>query len=150
MTSNIGSEKILEAGAEGNFDFIKSSLLENLRQHMRPELINRIDDVIVYRPLDKVLLRKVVDIQLDSLNKILNERKLRVELEDNAKDYLAELGFDPVFGARPLKRTIYKQIQVPLSKKLLAGEFYDGDIVEVSLGQGAGDRQLVMKSRPMA
>jgi len=157
MTSNIGSDLILESASatagsalEGD-SALQAKLIERLRQHMRPEFINRIDDVIVFRSLNQELIRKIVDIQVQDLNKILKDRDLSVELTNQAKDLLASAGFDPIFGARPLKRVVYKQLQVPLSKRLLSGEFHDGDKIDVDVGSLAGGPEtLVLKTRAMA
>ncbi len=150
MTSNIGSDLILE-NIDAGREVLQQKLIERLRQHMRPEFINRIDDVIVFRSLDKELIRRIVDIQVQDLNKILKDRDLAVELSAEAKDLLAEAGFDPIFGARPLKRVVYKQLQVPLSKKLLTGDFHDGDRISVDVGTSEGGvKSLVMKSKALA
>jgi len=101
--------------------------MAELKAHLRPEFINRIDDVIVFNALSSTLIRDIVDVQMRSLEKILADRKLSIRLSDAAKELLAKEGYDPVFGARPLKRAIYKMIQVPLSKKILSGDFVDGD-----------------------
>jgi ATP-dependent Clp protease ATP-binding subunit ClpB len=133
MTSNIGAQLILEQ-PEADRETLKSQLLLLLREHLRPEFINRIDEVVLFNSLDRALIREIVDVQVVDLNRILRERRLQLELTDAAKNYLAEQGYDPLFGARPLKRAVYKHLQVPLSKKLLAGEILDGEKVEVDLG----------------
>jgi ATP-dependent Clp protease ATP-binding subunit ClpB len=126
-------------------------LLEQLRSFLRPEFINRIDDIVVFNSLDAKLIRQIVEIQLRDLNKLLKDRKLTINLNDAAKDFLGERGYDAAFGARPLKRAIYKYVQVPLSKKILAGDFIEGDKISVDVGKGAaGDKELVMKSEPSA
>jgi len=146
MTSNIGSELILESTGESE-DKLHAKLMLQLRQHLRPEFINRIDETIVFHSLDLKLIREIVDIQVGNLNKILSQRKLVLRLDDEAKDYLAHVGYDPLFGARPLKRAVYKQLQVPLSKKLLEGAFSEGDTVSVGVGKRGDDaKQLVMKA----
>lgn len=152
MTSNIGSDKILAQSSEGNagHEALHAQLMQSLHQHMRPEFINRLDEVLVYRPLDQNLFSSVVDIQLADLNKMLAGRKLRVELNDEAKLYLGKRGYDPVFGARPLRRVIHKLVQVPLSKKLLSGDLTDGDIIEITLGKVGDAESLVMKPKAMA
>ena len=150
MTSNLGSQLLMEHAGEPR-ETLWPKMLEVLRSHMRPEFINRIDEILLFQPLDAKLIREIVDIQVKGLNKVLSERKLSVVLSDAAKDYLGEVGYDPVFGARPLKRAIYKYLQVPLSRKLLAGEFIDGDHVSVELAKNvAGDRELAMKTSARA
>jgi ATP-dependent Clp protease ATP-binding subunit ClpB len=150
MTSNIGAHVILEAGGKID-EKLHQQLIELLRQSLRPEFINRIDEIVVFNALDEKLIRQIVDIQVDNLNKILHERRLHLNLTDAAKDFLGREGYDPVFGARPLKRIVYKNLQVPLSKKLLLGEFSDGEQVDVDTGKDArGTDVLVMKSVPRA
>ena len=150
MTSNIGSQLILDKAQESR-ESLLLVLMDQLRQHMRPEFINRIDDIVVFNSLDTSLIREIVDIQLRSVNKMLEDRKMHIELSSAAKDFLAETGYDPIFGARPLKRAIYKNVQVPLSKQLLKGEFMDGDTVNVDVGtSSSGQRELVMKAAPKA
>jgi len=152
MTSNIGSQTILDQAGQGKSkEALQNLLIEQLRQFMRPEFINRIDDIIVFNSLDAKLIREIVEIQVDSVNKMLTERKLKVLLSEAAKDFLAEIGYDPMFGARPLKRVVYKYIQVPLSKKILAGEFMDGEQIEVDVMKSPdGSKSLVMKPVPRA
>lgn len=150
MTSNIGSQLILESGGTQS-EKLMPKLQEQLRQFLRPEFLNRIDDVITFQSLDKKLIREIVDIQLQNLNKLLADRKLKIKVSSDVKDYLGELGYDPLFGARPLKRVIYKQVQVPLSKELLAGRFMDGDEIIVGIAKGnAGNKELVFSSVPKA
>jgi ATP-dependent Clp protease ATP-binding subunit ClpB len=102
-----------------------------VRQHFRPELLNRIDEVIIFNPLGVQQIAQIVEIQLRGLRRRLEERKIRLELTDRAKAQLAQEGFDPVYGARPLKRTIQKEIVQPLAMRLLQGEFRDGDTIVV-------------------
>ncbi len=127
MTSNIGSHLIQELGAEA----AKSQVLSLLHKEFRPEFLNRIDEIIVFHSLSKEDLRRIVDIQLEHLRGLLAERNMTLELTDAAKNYLAEVGFDPTFGARPLKRAIQRYLQDPLAMKILSGEFMDGDTIRV-------------------
>jgi ATP-dependent Clp protease ATP-binding subunit ClpB len=106
-------------------------VLEELREHLRPEFLNRIDEVIVFRPLGLEEIKAVVDIQAAHLRKRLAEKRITLELTDGAKALLAKEGFDPVFGARPLKRTLQRRVQDPLALKLLEGEIQPGDTVRV-------------------
>ncbi len=150
MTSNIGSQMIIESPKKTR-DELRTMVFEQLRAHMTPEFLNRIDDILVFRSLDEKLIREIVEIQAKVLNKVLAERRLTVVLTEKAKDYLGELGYDPLFGARPLKRVIYKQLQVPLSKKLLLGEFTEGEVIEIDCGKTAdGAKSLVMKAKARA
>jgi ATP-dependent Clp protease ATP-binding subunit ClpB len=129
MTSNLGSDLILTAP---NLEAIEPQLDALLKATFKPEFLNRLDEVITFHRLTKEHIRKIVDIQLDRLRERLGERNIGLEVDDTAKDLVAETGFDPLFGARPLKRAIQNLIQNPLAKKLLAGEFKDGDKVKVT------------------
>jgi ATP-dependent Clp protease ATP-binding subunit ClpB len=135
MTSNIGSHIALESPEEKP-ELLESRMLAELKNHLRPEFINRIDEIIVYRPLTSELIRQIVDVQMTAFDRILKDKKISLTLSNAAKDYLAKVGYDPVFGARPLKRAVYKLVQVPLSKKLLSGEFKEGERVRVDYKQG--------------
>ena len=110
---------------------MRALVLEELRQHLRPEFLNRIDEVIVFRSLGLEEIKQVVDIQAAHLRKRLAEKRITLELTDGAKALLAKEGFDPVFGARPLKRTLQRRVQDPLALKLLEGEIQPGDTVRV-------------------
>ncbi len=140
MTSNLGSHFILE-NVDRSREQIQAGVLEILKQQMRPEFLNRIDEIVVFKSLDRKLIREIVDIQVRNLSKVLADRKLSIELTDAAKDWLADVGYDPLFGARPLKRVVYKEVQVPLSKRLLAGDFRDGDAIRADLSVGGGGRK---------
>ncbi len=133
MTSNLGSEFISEDLAP---EVVEERVMKAVRSHFRPEFLNRVDDLIVFGRLTPGELRKIVDLQLDRLVERLRDRHITIELSDAAKDYLAAEGFDPVYGARPLKRVIQKQVIDPLAMKLLAGEYGDGDTVTVDLSAG--------------
>jgi ATP-dependent Clp protease ATP-binding subunit ClpB len=128
MTSNLGSHHFREIADP---DKVRPLVLEELRQHLRPEFLNRIDEVIVFRPLGLDEIKQVVDIQAAHLRKRLAEKRITLELADEAKALLAKEGFDPVFGARPLKRTLQRRVQDPLALKLLEGEIQPGDTVRV-------------------
>jgi ATP-dependent Clp protease ATP-binding subunit ClpB len=129
MTSNIGSEHLAaHAGALEPRD--REVVLEALHQHFRPEFLNRVDDVLVFGSLTHEHLKKVVDIQLVRLCKLLSERKLTLEVSDAAKERIAEVGYDPQFGARPLKRAIQRLLQDPLASKILEGDFVEGDTIK--------------------
>jgi ATP-dependent Clp protease ATP-binding subunit ClpB len=127
MTSNIGSHFIMELGAEA----AESKVLEAMRQHFRPEFLNRVDEVITFHSLSRSDLVQIVEIQLRHLQKLLAERKIELELTEAVGYHLAEAGYDPTFGARPLKRVIQRELQDPLAMALLAGEFRDGDRIRV-------------------
>jgi len=133
MTSNLGSQRIQELAGEDNYEQMKSSVMEIVSQHFRPEFINRVDDVVVFHPLGLEHIRKIVDIQLGYLQDRLAERDMKIVLSDAARDRLAEAGFDPVYGARPLKRAIQQQVENPLAQEILQGRFGPGDTIEVAL-----------------
>jgi ATP-dependent Clp protease ATP-binding subunit ClpB len=135
MTSNIGSQRILETDmklfeSEEGRDALRDVLREELKNFLRPEFLNRIDDVIVFRPLSKPDLRGIVDIQLRKVEKLVADRELRLELTEDAKMRLVDIGYEPAFGARPLKRAIVKAIQDPLAEELLAGGYTNGSTVK--------------------
>ncbi|MDP9151381.1 MAG: AAA family ATPase [Myxococcota bacterium] len=148
MTSNIGSKRLLEtdqslfATAEG-IEALRDVLQEELRAFLRPEFLNRIDDVVLFRPLSKSDLRGIVDIQLRHLERLVADRELKLQLTDEAKDKLVELGYEPAFGARPLKRALLKQIQDPLAEEMLRGGYPPGSVVKVGLD---GDRFVFTKA----
>ena len=135
MTSNLGSQRIQELAGEANYDRMKAACLEILGQHFRPEFINRVDDVVVFHPLGMEEIRKIVDIQLGDLQRRLAERDIRIELSDAARDRLGEAGFDPVYGARPLKRAIQQQVENPLAEAILRGEFGPGQVITIDAGE---------------
>ena len=136
MTSNLGSQRIQELAGAQNYERMKSEVMEIVGQHFRPEFINRIDDVVVFHPLDTEHIRKIVDIQLEYLHRRLKDRDIALVLEPAARDRLAQAGFDPVYGARPLKRAIQHQIENPLAKEILAGKFAAGDTIRVGATGG--------------
>jgi ATP-dependent Clp protease ATP-binding subunit ClpB len=134
MTSNLGSPIIQELTHQGMPpEAIRARVLEEVRGYFRPEFLNRIDDIIVFRPLTREQLGQIVEIQLERLRHLLAERRIALELTDAARTQLAEEGYDPVYGARPLKRVIQQRIQNPLALKLLQGEFREGDTIVVDV-----------------
>ena len=133
MTSNLGSQRIQELAGEENYEKMKAEGIEGVMQHFRPEFINRIDDLVVFHPLESEHIRKIVDIQLQYLHQRLGEQDLELVLSDEAGDRLAEAGYDPVYGARPLKRAIQQQLENPLAESILNGDFEPGDTIEISV-----------------
>ncbi len=133
MTSNLGSQLIQELAGEDNYETMKSAVMEIVSTHFRPEFINRVDDVVVFHPLSREHIRSIVDIQLAYLQARLADREMQIHLSDAAKDRLAEAGFDPVYGARPLKRAIQQQVENPLAQEILQGKFKPGDVIEVGV-----------------
>ncbi|MCD6568282.1 MAG: ATP-dependent chaperone ClpB [Dehalococcoidia bacterium] len=136
MTSNVGSQWIIDLG-QGQEEEMKNRIEEALKAQFRPEFLNRVDEVIVFHQLDQEHLRKIVALQVASLKKRLSERHIDIELSDDATDLLAKEGYHPAYGARPLKRTIQKLVLDPLAVKVLAGEFKDGDTVEIGIEGGS-------------
>jgi len=141
MTSNLGSQRIQDMAGDENYDRIKAAVMEVVGEHFRPEFINRVDDLVVFHPLGREEIRKIVDIQLAGLRKRLADREIGLELTDEAMDLLADAGFDPVYGARPLKRAIQQRLENPLAEAILRGDFSPGDSAEVSVVEG----QLIFK-----
>ncbi len=137
MTSNLGSEIIMEEASreEGSFERAKERVMEKLRSFFRPEFINRVDDTVVFHPLTREHLVKIVDIQLERLARRLQEQQITLELTHEAKLYLAEKGFDPLFGARPLKRTIQKELENPLARGILSGDFREKSHLQIDWGE---------------
>jgi ATP-dependent Clp protease ATP-binding subunit ClpB len=142
MTSNLGSQMIQEMTGEDQYEAMKSAVMEVVGTHFRPEFINRVDDIVVFHPLSREHIRLIVDIQLGYLHERLAERDMRIELSDDARDRLADAGFDPVYGARPLKRAIQQQIENPLANEILEGKFKPGDVIEI----GVADDGLQFKN----
>ncbi len=132
MTSNLGSQLIQEHAGERNYERMKAAVLEIVGGHFRPEFVNRIDEIVVFHPLGRAEIRRIVDIQVGYLRKRLAERDMGLELDDAARDRLGEAGFDPVYGARPLKRAIQQQLENPLAQRILRGEFGPGDSIKVT------------------
>jgi ATP-dependent Clp protease ATP-binding subunit ClpB len=141
MTSNLGSQRIQEMAGEEHYDAMKHAVMDVVGQHFRPEFINRVDDVVVFHPLSREHIRMIVDIQLGYLHERLADRDMRIHLSDAARDKLAEAGFDPVYGARPLKRAIQQQVENPLAQEILQGKFKPGDLIEVGVDHDRLDFQ---------
>ena len=133
MTSNLGSHKIQEMVGE-SYEDIKAEVMESVGQHFRPEFVNRIDEIVVFHPLGMSQMAGIADIQLDRLRQRIQEREMDIELSADAMNKLVAVGYDPVYGARPLKRAIQQEIENPLSLKLLAGNFAPGDIIKIDVG----------------
>ena len=134
MTSNIGSQRILQyKGIHVGevYDRMKETVFEELRKHFRPEFLNRVDDIIVFHALTEGNLKKIVDIQLKRLQEACDERHISITLTDEAKSHMVRKGYDPSYGARPLKRVLQKEIENALSRMILKGEIKDGQTVEV-------------------
>ena len=128
MTSNVGSQFILD---EQDPQVRENKITDVLKQTFRPEFLNRIDDIVFFNALGKEQIRNIVDVQLKKVQKQLAARNIKLELSDKAKDQLGEMGYDPAYGARPLKRVIQKHIQDPIAQKILKGEVKDGETVKM-------------------
>ncbi len=139
MTSNLGSQMIQEMDADTpeTYTQMKAAVMGVVQSHFRPEFINRLDDIVVFHPLDKAQIREIAKIQMTGLERRLAERGLKLDLSDAALALLANVGFDPVYGARPLKRAIQQQLENPLAQRILSGEFGSGDAVQVDAEGGA-------------
>ena len=139
MTSNLGSQMIQELSSDDtpeSYTKMKAMVMGVVQAHFRPEFINRLDDIVVFHPLDKAQIRQIAKIQLRGLEKRLAERGIRLELAEKALDFLGNVGFDPVYGARPLKRAIQQQIENPLASRILGGDYGNGDVVRVDAEGG--------------
>jgi ATP-dependent Clp protease ATP-binding subunit ClpB len=135
MTSNLGSDRIQEMAGQP-YEAVKAAVMDVLRHQFRPEFINRIDETVVFHALGREHLRRIVDIQIGGLKARLAERDMRLTFDDAALDWLANVGFDPVYGARPLKRAIQQHVENALARDILAGKVGDGDSITVSVGEG--------------
>jgi len=134
MTSNIGSQYILDiAGDDSRYDEMQRRVMEAMRNSFRPEFLNRIDEIIIFHALQKGELRQIVLLQIDKLRQRLSDRKMSLKLSNSAIDFLSEVGYDPVFGARPLKRAIQRELETQIAKAILRGEFHDGDTIFVDV-----------------
>ncbi|WP_017318615.1 ATP-dependent chaperone ClpB [Mastigocladopsis repens] len=134
MTSNIGSQYILDvAGDDSRYDEMRHRVMEAMRNSFRPEFLNRIDETIIFHALHKQELRQIVQLQVNRLRQRLSDRKMSLKLSESALDFLAEVGYDPVFGARPLKRAIQRELETQIAKAILRGEFNDGDTIFVDI-----------------
>jgi len=147
MTSNLGSQMIQELAGEENYERMKGSVMEIVGQHFRPEFVNRIDDIVVFHPLDRQQLQDIALIQVQYLRDRLQSRDMDLELSEAAVDKLAAVGFDPVYGARPLKRAIQTLIENPLAQEILSGKFTSGDVIRVEV---ENDQMVFAKSERAA
>jgi ATP-dependent Clp protease ATP-binding subunit ClpB len=143
MTSNIGSQYLTiipfdapEDVIEKEFEKAKEKVLEEVKNYFRPEFLNRLDEILVFKPLFKKELLQIVDLMLKQLNARLRERNITIEATEQAKEHIAKLGYDPVYGARPLRRALQKYVETPLSEKILAGEIKPGDVVVIDVEDG--------------
>ena len=141
LTSNLGAKNIRPTETEEETMQMKMGIMEAVRGHFRPEFINRLDDVLIFDQLTLEVMTPIVDIQLSRLAKLLEEKQIAMEVTSEAKTYLAEKGFNPEYGARPLKRVIQERLQDPLAEKIISGDINEGDNVVVSMLDGELDIQ---------
>ncbi len=146
MTSNLGSHQIQELSTSGDYDGMKKAVMDIVGQHFRPEFINRVDETVVFHPLDRKQIRSIAKIQIEHLRQRLDDQDIAIELSEAALDKLGEAGFDPVYGARPLKRAIQQYLENPLAQQLLVGEYTAGDTIEVDVKD---DELTFIKTQPM-
>jgi ATP-dependent Clp protease ATP-binding subunit ClpB len=149
LTSNVGSPRILAAAEEGlAWGAVEQEVLQLLRGQFKPEFLNRIDDIVVFHPLGRGELDRIVELQLGQLMKLLAERKLTLRLTDAAKRRLGEAGYDPVFGARPLKRAVQRLLQNPLALAVLEGRFKEGDTIVADAREGGEGLSFALEAAP--
>ncbi|RKY10956.1 MAG: type VI secretion system ATPase TssH, partial [Planctomycetota bacterium] len=135
MTSNLAAEVIQES-TQPDLSDVRGRVMEVVRRHFRPEFLNRLDEVVLFRRLTREDLRRIVELRIEEVRQLLKERHMDLRLTDAAREQLLQEGYDPQFGARPLKRVIQRRIQNPLAKRILAGEFAEGDLIEVDYQNG--------------
>jgi ATP-dependent Clp protease ATP-binding subunit ClpB len=137
MTSNMGAEFLASLGEDEDVEAARPLVMDAVRRHFRPEFLNRIDEIILFKRLGRAEMDNIVRIQLKRVEKLLADRRMAIALTDAALHWLAERGYDPVYGARPLKRVIQKELVDPIARKLLAGDLEDGSVIEVgATGEG--------------
>jgi ATP-dependent Clp protease ATP-binding subunit ClpB len=149
MTSNVGSHMILAYRGGGDaeaYQQMKSEVLDQLRQQFRPEFLNRVDEIVVFHSLSREHLKQIVEIQIAHLRARLAERHISIELSEHAREHLALVGYDPSYGARPLKRVIQKELETPLGRLLLKGEVKDGQAVVVDHDRASGALKFTVKT----
>src|SRR6202030_845398 len=135
MTSNLGGEYLVAQTEGEDTDKVRELVMAEVRARFRPEFLNRVDEIILFHRLKREHMSRIVDIQLQHLQKLLEDRKIAIVLEPNAREWLAEKGYDPAYGARPLKRVIQKSVQDPLSELILSGRIKDGEKLVISAGK---------------
>ena len=132
MTSNLGSEYLVNQPEGEDSDVVREQVMNVVRSHFRPEFLNRVDEIILFHRLKRDQMTRIVDIQMKRLSKLLADRKLEVELDASAKEWLGQKGYDPAYGARPLKRVIQKYVQDPLAELILQGKIREGDKIKIT------------------
>jgi ATP-dependent Clp protease ATP-binding subunit ClpB len=151
MTSNLGAEYLVNQTEGHDTDEVRDEVMGVVRSHFRPEFLNRVDEIILFHRLKRSEMGAIVDIQITRLQKLLDDRKITLQLDEEARDWLADKGYDPAYGARPLKRVIQKHVQDPLAEMILAGEVHDGETLPIRLGAAGlmiGDVTVAAEKRP--
>jgi ATP-dependent Clp protease ATP-binding subunit ClpB len=147
MTSNMGSDHILDiSGDDSKYEEMRKRVLTALQAHFRPEFLNRVDDIILFHTLSKKELRHIVEIQLRRVRRLLAEQKIGLQLTLAAQAYIADVGYDPVYGARPLKRAIQKELENPIATKILENTFLEGDTIYIDVA----DHHLIFAKQETA
>ena len=136
MTSNLGSEFLASQGEHDDVEAVRPQVMDVVRRHFRPEFLNRVDEIILFKRLGRAQMTSIVDIQLERVEKLLADRRMTLSLDPDARVWLGDKGYDPVYGARPLKRVIQKELVDPIARLLLSGALADGDVIHVSAGDG--------------
>jgi ATP-dependent Clp protease ATP-binding subunit ClpB len=137
LTSNLGSQFLAQMDEGGKVEDVEPQVMEVVRAHFRPEFLNRLDEIVLFHRLGQEHMAPIVDIQVERVQRLLKDRKITLDLTDAARRWLGRVGYDPVYGARPLKRAVQRYVQDPLAEKLLAGEVPDGSTVRIDEGDGA-------------
>jgi ATP-dependent Clp protease ATP-binding subunit ClpB len=144
MTSNLGAEYLVNLGEDQDVDLVRDDVMNVVRASFRPEFLNRVDEIILFHRLRRQDMGRIVEIQLKRLESLLVDRKITLDLDQDAVEWLAAKGYDPAYGARPLKRAMQKELQDPLAEKILMGDILDGSAVKVT----AGSDRLNFRSKP--
>jgi len=144
MTSNLGSEFLVNLTEDQDVDLVRDEVMGVVRSHFRPEFLNRVDEIILFHRLRRQDMGQIVEIQLKRLEKLLTDRKIVLDLDKDAIEWLANKGYDPAYGARPLKRVIQKELQDPLAEKILLGDILDGSTVKIT----SGSDRLNFRAKP--
>jgi ATP-dependent Clp protease ATP-binding subunit ClpB len=142
MTSNLGSQYLSSLGDDQKVSEVETQVMETVRGHFRPEFLNRLDEIILFHRLSQEHMAPIVDIQVARVQKLLTDRKIEIQLSEKAREWLGRVGYDPVYGARPLKRAVQKYVQDPLADAILRGDIADGMTVKIDEGDGA----LILKT----
>jgi len=137
LTSNLGSQFLANLDEGQKVEDVEPQVMEVVRAHFRPEFLNRLDEIVLFHRLGQEHMAPIVDIQVERVQRLLKDRKITLDLTDAARRWLGRVGYDPVYGARPLKRAVQRYVQDPLAEKLLAGEIPDGSTVKIDEGDGA-------------